>query len=146
LFFSRHEGLWDIDEGITDVPRFVRLLAELFPEATLFCAEGTRIAPAIAAVYSKHAAPGTNPAPRQTLFPSASRYSCRPSPAFYTELREAATGREPHEVLDHLFVFAEERRLIEWHDAFANALWVHGSVPQATVAALAAPFGLRYHR
>jgi hypothetical protein len=32
---------WDIDKGITDAARFFALLPTVFPNATLFFAEGT---------------------------------------------------------------------------------------------------------
>jgi hypothetical protein len=134
---------WDIGEGITDAPRFLRLLAEHFPNASLLCAEGDRIASNVAALYTRHAAGGRNPAPRQGL---ARRYACRASPDFLHALAEAARGREPHEVLDHLFLYAGEQCLIEWHDAFANALVLSSEIPEQTVAALAQPFGVEYGR
>jgi hypothetical protein len=62
------------------------------------------------------------------------------------ELAQLATGREPHQVLDHLFLYAGEQRLIEWHDAFANALILSPEIPERTVAALAKPYGVKYGR
>jgi hypothetical protein len=58
----------------------------------------------------------------------------------------AAEGREADEVLHHLCLYADERCLIQWHDAFANGLLLDAALPEATVAALAKPFGVRYGR
>jgi hypothetical protein len=55
---------------------------------------------------------GRNPAPRQGF---AQRFACRASPDFLQELAQVAMGREPHQVLDHVFLYAGEQRLIEWH-------------------------------
>lgn len=141
--FSADSREWDIDEGITDPATFLRLLAEHFPQADLFCAEGDRIAREVVELYQRHAAKGRNPAPRSGF---ARRFACRASPAFLQELAQLATGREPHQVLDHLFLYAGEQRLIEWHDAFANALVLSPEIPERTVAALAKPYGVKYGR
>ena len=74
------------------------------------------------------------------------RYLCRCSPGFWHELIAAAEGRKADEVLHHLFLYASERCLIEWHDAFANALLLDGDLPESTVAGLAKPFGVGYGR
>ena len=42
---------WDIDEGIEQPVPFFRLVSKLFPEATHFSAEGTRIARPVHDIY-----------------------------------------------------------------------------------------------
>ena len=145
-FTLRFDGRWDIDEGIEQPVPFFRLVSELFPEATRFCAEGTRIVRPVHDVYVRYAAPDGNPAPRSILWPSAGRYVCHCSAEFWQDLIAAAQDRQADEVLHHLFLYADERCLIQWHDAFANYLLLDPGLPEATVAALAQPFGVRYGR
>jgi hypothetical protein len=140
------DSYWDINQGIEYPVPFFRLISKLLPEATLCCTEGTRIAPEVRDTYARHSAPERNPAPRNTFFPWAPRYVCRCSPAFWLDLINTAQRRPAAEVLDHLFIYAGERCLIQWHDAFANAMLLDGSLPEATVAALADPFGVGYGR
>lgn len=137
---------WDIDEGIEQPVPFFRLVSTLFPEATRFSAEGTRIAQHVHDVYARYAAPDCNPAPRNILWPSAGRYVCNCSAQFWQDLIAAAEGRGPDEVFHYMSLYANERCLIQWHDAFANALLLDADLPEATVAALAKPFGVRYGR
>ena len=137
---------WTIDEGITDPSRFLPLLPSAFPDATLLCVEGSSIAQDVMALYKAHRSRESNPSRRNTFFPTAHRIACTFSGELFGSLVQLADAHASHELLDHLAVFDGTRCLLEWHDAFANALMVDGDVPEATVAALATPFGVAYSR
>jgi hypothetical protein len=139
-------GPWDIDEGITDAERFFALLPTVFPEATLFFAEGTSITKDVMRCYDQFANSGPFLPGRDTIFPGSRVFRCAASPAFFQALTTLCAHHANPEILDHLSLYEGDRQLFHWHDAFANAFQLDGAVPESVVAALAAPFGCRYGR
>jgi hypothetical protein len=141
-----HLPAWDIDEGIRNAERFFRALPQLFPDANLFIAQGSRITDDVAAFYRRHApAVLTRPADL-SRFTLTRRYFCVPSPEFFLELARFAAKKPREQLLHHLYLYRDGRQLIEWHDAFANALFLSPDLPESTIAALADKFGVRYRR
>jgi hypothetical protein len=137
---------WDIDEGITDPARFFALVPQLFPDVTLFFAEGTSITSAAARCYATFASPGPYLPHRQTLFPTSKLFRCAATPGLFEALSSLAQGSAPPELLDHLALYRDDRAVLEWHDAFANAMLLDDTVSEQSVAALARAFGCQYGR
>ena len=136
---------WDIDPGIENARRFFQLVPKVFPEATLFVAEGGRITSAVIAVYRQHSTTATNIPELQGLT-LRNRHICRFSPELFRDLARLARESSRTALLDHLSLYQNERWLLEWHDAFANAILLDATLPEATIAALAHPFRVRYGR
>ena len=129
---------WHIGEGIRNAERFFRVLPQLFPDATLFIAEGSSISNEVGTFYRRHAPPDpTRPADLSALT-MAPRYLCACTPEFFLELARLA-AKTPR-------LYSGARQLIYWHDAFANDLILSPELPEATVAALAKKFGVRHRR
>lgn len=137
---------WDIDEGIRNAERFFRTLPKLFPDANLFIAEGSRIADDVAAFYRKHAPAVARRPADLSRFTLARRFFCIPSPEFFLELARIAAKTPREQILHHLYLYHDGSNLIDWHDAFANSLFVSGDVPETTVSTLATKFGVHYRR
>ena len=139
---------WDIDEGITDPARFFELLPVVFPQATLFFAEGSP-AKDVVRCYKEFANRGPF-LPGKDAFLGLSRgFRCSASPAFFQALSELGKRYDHHHhrgVGDHLSLYEGDRQLFHWHDAFANAFMLDGRLPESAIAALATPFGCRYGR
>jgi len=136
-----------IDEGITDPVAFFSALPHLLPEATHLEVQGSGIVSPIRAFYRAHR-DGNRPRwPRQGLSLSRNdRFRCAVSPLFFGELARLATGRAHREITDHLAVFLHERVLLEWHDAFANALLLAPDLPEDRVREMARRLGVGYSR
>lgn len=137
---------WDIEEGIEDPERFFLLLSGLLPQATHLFVEGATIAPDVEACYSRYADAGPYIPKRQTLWPRARLFRCLATSELLEELSDLGARHAVPELVDHLSIYQGDEPLLEWHDAFANAVFLDGSLPEATVAALADSFGLRYGR
>lgn len=137
---------WDIDEGIEDPERFFRLVPRLLPQATHLFVEGATVAGDVQACYSRYAERGPYLPKRQTLWPRARLFRCLARPELFRELADLGAGHAVPELVDHLSIYQGEEMLLEWHDAFANAVVLDGSLPESTVAGLADPFGVRYGR
>ena len=139
---------WDLDEGITDHTAFLNALPQMLPEATHLEVEGSAIAPQVRALYRANR-DGSRPlGPRQTIFSfrGSERFRCAVSPQFFSELVRLTAGRAHREVADHLSVYANQRVLLEWHDAFANALLLAPDLPEYRVREMARRFGIQYGR
>jgi hypothetical protein len=137
---------WDIDEGIRNAESFFRILPKLFPDANLFIAQGSRIADDVAAFYRRHApVVPTRPA-ELSRFTLTRRYFCACSPEFFLELARLAAKKPREQLLHHLYLYRDGRQLIEWHDAFANALFLSADLPETIISTLATKFDVRYRR
>jgi hypothetical protein len=137
---------WDIDEGIRNAEHFFRALPTLFPDANLFIAQGSRIDDDVAAFYRRHAPVVPSRPSDLSRFTLTRRYFCVCSPEFFLELARLAAKKPREQLLHHLYLYLDGRQLIEWHDAFANALFLSSDLPEATISALATKFGVRYRR
>ena len=137
---------WDIDEGIRNAERFFRVLPKLFPDADLFVAQGSRIADDVAAFYRRHAPAVPRRPAELSRFTLTRRYFCVCSPDFFLELARFAAKKPSEQLLHHLYLYRDGCQLIEWHDAFANALFLSADLPESTISALATKFGVRYRR
>jgi hypothetical protein len=137
---------WEIDEGITDPARFFALVPQLFPDVTLFFAEGSAITSAAARCYATFASLGPYLPKRQTLFPTSKLFRCAATPGLFEALSALGQRSAPPELLDHLALYRDDRAVLEWPDAFANAMLLDETVPEQSVASLAKTFGCRYGR
>ena len=138
---------WDLDAGITDPTAFFAALPHLLPEATHLEVQGSAIAPPVRALYRAHRDGGRPRWSRQGFALGRNdRFRCAASPGFFGELARLGAGRPHREVTDHLAVYADERLLLEWHDAFANALLIAPDLPEERVREMARRFGVGYGR
>jgi hypothetical protein len=137
---------WDIEEGIRNAEAFFRALPKLFPDATLFVAEGHTIGHEVATFYRQHAVPDVSRPPDLPRFHLVPRYLCACTPEFFLELARLAARTPRQQILHHLYLYRGASQLIYWHDAFANALFLSSELPETTVAALAQKFGVRHSR
>ena len=137
---------WDIDEGIRDPARFFALVPELFPDATLFFAEGSSISSSVEQCYARFADPGPYIPKRQTIFPRSKLFRCAAAHDLFQSLSNLAGRSASPELLDHLALYQGDRAVLEWHDAFANAMLLDATVPEQTVASLARAFDRPYGR
>jgi hypothetical protein len=134
---------WWIDEGITEPSEFFSALPEALPTATHFEVEGTRISPEAKELYAAHEDGSRMLSSRQTLSWSR-RFRCVLSPTLLGELARIASKEEPAKLFDHITIYNGDRKLLDWHDAFANSLFIAPEVPEEKVRALAGRFGVGY--
>lgn len=135
---------WDIEAGPVDSARFFLALPTHFAEATVFFAEGTSIAPDVLECFERYTQHGEYLPGRNTIWPASTKLRCAFAPALFSELGALAARHAEPELLDHLFVYAGEIPLLEWHDAFGNAMLLSGNLPEERVAAFASHIGLPY--
>jgi hypothetical protein len=137
---------WSIDEGIRNAESFFRILPKVFPDATLFVAEGSGITRAVAAFYRQHTPANTRRPAGLSRLALTSRHFCTCTPEFFLQLARLAKTTPRESLLHHLYLYQDDEQLLEWHDAFANVLLISPSVSEAAVATLAKKFGRHYGR
>ena len=136
---------WELEQGKVNSVRFFEALWRHFPEATTFHAEGgSAIAPEVRECYAAHREEGDYLPRAETIWPRSSKFRCRFSAEFMTALSALAENHAEPELLDHLTLYRGPTELLWWPDAFANVMWVSGSVSEDVVASFAADLGLRY--
>jgi hypothetical protein len=135
---------WDIEEGPVDPVLFFRLLAEHFPQATTLYAEGTAIEPDVQSLYEANVEPGKHLPGPQTIWPTSKKFRCQFTPSLCLQLSELAKRHAEPELVDHFFLYSGSEPLLEWHDAFANAMLLSYSIPEAQVKAFAGALKLPY--
>jgi hypothetical protein len=137
---------WHVDEGIEDPTRFFLSLPDLFPDATHLFAEGATVAEDVTDCYRRHADPGPYLPKRHTLWPRSPLHRCAASRELFEELARLSEAHASPELLDHLALYRDDSVLLDWPDAFGNALLLDGSLSESQVAALAVEFGCGYGR
>jgi hypothetical protein len=140
---SQTDG-WEIDEGITDPSRFFALIPKLLPQVTDVFIESSSPNAAAKRCYAEFAKPGAYLPARQTLFPPSKRFRCAATSEFFAAIGRVAETCATPELLDHLVLYQGDRELLLWHDAFANAILIDGSVSETAVASIATAFGRKY--
>lgn len=134
--------LWTLGPGSVDASHFFRVLPLHFHDATSLFAEGTSIEPDVRALYLTHAEAGRYLPGLNTIWPESVKLRCRFSASLCVALAEAAQRHAAPELLDHLFLYAGDRPLLEWPDAFACELYLPPSHPESRVTEFAGAIGL----
>src|SRR5205823_12617058 len=96
---------WGVDEGIRNAEEFFRTMPKLFPDATLFVAQGSSIASGVAALYKQHAAPDHQRPPDLSLLALTPRYLCAATPEFFLELARLGANTPCDQLLRHLYLY-----------------------------------------
>ena len=137
---------WELEDRSVDSTAFLQALPSAFIEATAAFFEGSSIAPDIVEIFERHADSGPYLPQPQTLWSTGSilRFRCLFTPSLWEALATASLHHAEPELFDHLFLYAGRVPLLEWHDTFANCMWIASSIPEARVSAFAANLGLGY--
>lgn len=135
---------WDIEEGAVDSTVFFRLVHKYFSDATTIYFEGTSIEKDVIECYKKHSEEGKFLPGRQTIWPRSKCFRCKLSEQFIDEISQLSENHAEPELMDHLSIYRGNEALLEWHDAFANAMLLSKSIPESTVAEFSKELGLKY--
>ena len=139
-------SVWIVDGGIVDVSGVLRLLPGLFPNATVLHVEGNRIGSEAIKVYEAHIETEPNSPRRQATWSPSWLFNCRCSPLLFVELARVGESHAPHELFDGIALYAGDDWLLTAQDAFASPFSIGPTVPETTLVALVAPFGVGYVR
>ena len=135
---------WEIKEGKVDSTVFFQSLPKYFQCATTFYAEGTTIVGDVADCYRAHYQNGEYLPDEQTIFPKSEKFRCEFSSELMNGLAELSEHHAGCELLDHLFIYKDEKPLLSWPDAFGNVMEVSGSISEESVSGFAGELGLAY--
>lgn len=137
-------GYWDIEGGRVDSTYFFKLVLSHFGDATVVFVEGTTINSDVLDCYKRHLGKGKYLPGKQTIWPVSKRFGCLFSESLMNELSQLSLTHAESELMDHFFVYEGDHAILEWHDAFANAILISKSIPEEIVASFASELGLEY--
>jgi len=135
---------WDIDEGSVDSTTFFSMVHKYFSDATTIYIEGTSIEKDVIELYQRHVEDGDFLPSRQTIWPRSKCFRCKLSEEFINEISQLSQNHAEPELMDHLSVYKGGQAILEWHDAFSNAMLLSKSIPEQTIAAFSKELGLKY--
>lgn len=139
-------AFWVIAEGNVDSTTFFRALPRHFPEATTLYVEGTSIIPDAEALYRSHGQDGPYLPPSHTLWPASTKMRCAFSAQLCEGLAALSLNAAEPELADHISLYAGDLPILEWPDAFANAMVLSAALPEERVRGFANEFALTYER
>lgn len=135
---------WKIDEGHVDSAEFFGALFDLCPEATTFYAEGCAMAEDVIECNLRHAQPGNYLPGANTIWPASKKFRCHFDSELLGDLFALSNSLAEPELLDHLFIYAGSEPLLQWNDAFGNAMLLSNSLPEERTAAFSNRLHLPY--
>ncbi len=135
---------WDIEEGEIDSTVFFELLPKYFGEATSIFVEGTSIEKEVISCYQKHQEKGKHLPGRQTIWPRSKCFRCLFSEDLIKELSFLSLNHAYPELMDHFFIYKGEHAILEWHDAFANAMLISKVISEKKISEFASNLSLEY--
>jgi len=121
-----NQSHWEL-RGVTDSELFFRSLGSVDLAANTLFLEGASQPPSVRAVLERLREAGPYLPQRHTAWPASERWRLPFARTVLEELGRLAASHAPPELLDHLFVYANESALLEWPDAFAPNAPIHMS-------------------
>jgi hypothetical protein len=132
---------WKVS-GIKTAKEFFGAVALLVPDATHMFLEGSP-APDIKALLTDAADDSDYAAPAGTIWswPKEQRFSARASPELFARLSEAALHHAEPEICSHVHFYRGHVALVQWFDAFSDALLVSKLIARERVEQFASVVG-----
>ena len=81
---------------------------------------------------------------KQTQYATCANIRGRPSHQNLAELAALAESHAEPELAVHFHVYLEDKVLLQWHDAFGQALFLDGSIPKEQVKLFAEALNMTF--
>jgi hypothetical protein len=139
---------WEVPGQNLKPTEFLRALPLLTHSDAMLFLEGGAHPPALKQFLRAHDVEGP-PIARGTIWPRAQTFHVPTTGAVLSPLADLVEGCGAIEFCYHLHVYAGDRVLLEWHDAFTDAFLVSKQVPESRLRAFCerlalAPAGLKH--
>ncbi len=125
---------------------FFKHLSKLLPAGSILYFEGTKIAPAAAALYADHRATNAMQVVQETVIPMPQMHHCAVSDDLLKSLAELAAGRPASDLFNHLKAYREGSLLFTWNDAYEGEFRISERVPEKSVSRFCEALGVSCHR
>jgi hypothetical protein len=79
-----------------------------------------------------------------TIWPASKKFRCSFQSKLFYELAVLAENHAEPEILDHLYIYQDTKPLLEWHDAFSNAMLLSPILSEESVFNFAKTLGLTH--
>ena len=126
---------WKV-QPVRDVAHFLRAIAGLIPSDSVLYLEGGIVPHRVRAYLEERAAENTCKVEMGTIWPRPSQFHMIATRDNLLGLAGLAEHCAAPEIAVHLHVYADERVVLEWHDAFGGyPLYISGEVSEQEVQA-----------
>lgn len=136
---------WVIDE-VSYPTLFFKHFSKLLPAGSILYFEGTKIAPALAELYTAHRATNALPIVQETVVPIPQMYHCAVSEELFKSLAEMAAGRPASDLFNHLKAYREGVLLFAWNDAYKGELRISDHVTENALERFCQAMGVSCRR
>ncbi len=135
---------WRVTGDVRDHPALFRSLPLLLPDDSVLVFEGGRHSKEFRAFVAEHAVPALAEIQRGTAWPRQRTYHLPTTRPFLEKLADHTEHCAAPEVCEHLHAYKDRDVLLQWFDAFSEALFVSKLVPQEGLDRFCSALGLRY--
>lgn len=135
---------WRVAGDMRDHSAFFRNLPLLVPADGILILEGGRHPRALRAFLAAHALPPLAESPRGTSWPTQQKHCLPTTEAFLRNLADQTEHCAAPEVSEHLYVYRNQDMVLQWFDAFSEALYVSQLLPTVQLERFCAALGLSY--
>lgn len=133
--------VWRID-GIRDHAAFFRNLPWLLPPGSVLALEGGMFPNDLRALLTKHEVPASFTLASGTWWPRRRTHHVPATEAVLRDLADRTEHCAAPEVCAHLHVYREGEVLLEWFDAFTEALYISKTIPEGRLLAFCSALGV----
>ncbi len=124
---------WELTSP-ADYSKFFRMVTQILPQGCVLYVEGTSIAPEIRAFLEPRKTDRIRSVVRGTILPRPECFHILATQENMAEFARLASLHARPEVCDHLVIYGDEDRYVEWYDALSTSpVSVSELVPEATV-------------
>ena len=140
---NTREPYWEL-EGKTDFPLLLRALVDLVPDDSMLYFEGGFPEGKLLDFFNAKAVPEQTHVAVGTIWPRPRYYHVPATAQNLTDLADIAESCAEPELAIHFHVYRDGRLLLEWHDAFSQAMLLSGSIPDDKVRGFSVALGMTY--
>jgi hypothetical protein len=130
--------------GVSDHSAFFRNLPALLPADAVLVLEGGLQPADLRAFIQRNEVPTAMKIAAGTVWPRSTVHHISATATILKELADLTEDRAAPEVCDHLHAYRDGEVLLEWYDAFSEALCVSTRVPQDRLDQFCTALGVEY--
>ncbi len=137
--------IWELD-GRTDFPHLLDALADFLPEGSMLYFEGGSPNKELRQFFNAQAVPEQTHVAVGILWPKPVYYHVPATPQNLSQLAELSARCAEPELAVHFHAYHNGEVLLEWHDAFMQAMLLSGDLPEDMVRRFATALSMKVTR
>ena len=141
-----HNSAWEISPA-SDLPAFLRALPQILPPDSILYLEGATPPKELKAFLKARCIPERSHVAMGTIWPKPQTFHLPATEQNLPELAQLAEKLATPQAAVHLHVYAGDKVVLEWYDAFwKDPLHLSSVIPEAEVGSFCSALGLKYKK